>query len=56
MTVWIIEMAVLKKRGYQWEPTVGTSLSREDARKSIKQWRKNCPNDMFRLRQYTKLK
>jgi hypothetical protein len=50
--LWVVEMKMPRGR---WEPTVGTSLSRHDGLVELKQWRKNCWSDTFRLRPYRRV-
>lgn len=49
--VWLVEMLV---DGYddKWEPTVGTSLTRRDGWRELREWRTDNPSDRFRLVKY----
>jgi len=47
--VWIVEM---ETKPNHWEPTDGCSLTREDGRNELAEWRDHNPSDCFRLRKY----
>jgi hypothetical protein len=48
--VWIVEMH--DDRDNSWGPTVGVSLTRDDARINLAEWRQRNPSDRFHLRKY----
>ncbi len=53
-SVWVVEgwWRELWHRAEAWHATVGTALTRDDARKVLAQWRGRNPHDRFRLRRY----
>lgn len=53
--VWVVEMWNDAPRRDRWEPTVGTGLTRDDARCELRGFRRNNPNDRFRLRRYVRV-
>lgn len=48
MHIWIVEIWLDGK----WKPTVGSGLTREDARQELRRWKQKCLNDKFRLQKY----
>ena len=50
--IWVIEMFIYNK----WWPSVGMAISRERARKKMKEWKNNPQNinDKFRIRKYVR--
>jgi hypothetical protein len=46
--VWIVEMKV----GENWKPTVTCSLTKEDAEREAGVWKRNNPDDDFRVKWY----
>jgi len=46
--LWVVEM----QEDGQWWPTVGVSLTRDDARRDHAQWERDNPDDSFRVRKY----
>ena len=47
--VWIVEM--LDERNGQWQPTVGSALTRDEIREELKSWRFGS-GDRFRPAKY----
>lgn len=48
--VWIVQML---HEGYaRWHSTVGCKLTKEDALKEMRAWKKRNPNDRFRVMEY----
>jgi len=51
--VWIVEGFVDYGIYETWEPCASVGLSREDARREMKnEWKENYPGDKFRVRKY----
>jgi len=54
--LWVVEMDVsclfLKAQSPIWEPTSGSSVNRALGRETLKYWRRNNPDDGFRLTPY----
>lgn len=50
--LWVVEM--LSELTDEWEPTVGSRLTRDRAREALKQWRHCNPNDRFRVALYVR--
>jgi hypothetical protein len=54
--VWIVEVKFapsLGSRGSrEWEPTVGVDLSKEGAEIKMLDWKRNCPDEKFKVTQY----
>lgn len=54
--IWVVEVSLCSDEApYKysaWLPTVGVALSRDEARKILKDWQKRNPSDRFRLGAY----
>lgn len=51
--LWVVEMLCETKRGkWEWQPTVGVALTRDDAREELSVWRTRNHGSRFRLRRY----
>lgn len=54
--VWIIEVkfspTYLYAGSRDWEPTVGTALSLPEAETALRDFKRNCPDEMFRITPY----
>lgn len=46
--IWVVEML----DDGRWFPTVGSGITREEARWEMAQWRERNPSDRFRVRKY----
>ena len=46
--LWVVEMNI----DGAWHPTVGVTVTRDQARSELEDWQERNPDDKFRLRQY----
>ena len=55
-TLWVVEMlnTAYRARPPRYEPTVGAALTKQDGTKALQAWRKNNPDDKFRLVAYVR--
>jgi len=51
-SVWIVEMPI----NGRWVSTVGCALNRDDARWTLRNWRKKLPDEKLRIRRYEPVK
>jgi hypothetical protein len=55
MKVWIVEILFPEYLSRGRSPTVGIGLTRECARRTIKEWKTNNAGCKFRIRPYVKI-
>lgn len=48
--VWVVE--ALWEEGGGWHPTVGVKLTKDDAKREKREWKKRNPCDKFRVSKY----